>query len=69
MKNILAVLLTLLLFCVPYALGLCVVHLAGLPQKEGFPIVYLFGVLFLACAVSTFYLMYRTYLWIRNIID
>ena len=69
MKNILAVLVTLALFCVPYALGLCVVHLAGLPQKVGFPIVYLLGVLFLAGAVGTFYLMYITYLWVRYMID
>lgn len=68
MKNILAVLLTLVLFCVPYALGLAVFYICNIYNAEP-PIVYLFGIMCLVGIVSTLYAMYKTYLWIKYIIN
>lgn len=68
MKNILAVLLTLVLFCVPYALGYAMAYLSGEHKTENWLIIYMFGVLFFGCIVSMFFLMHRTYLWIKNMI-
>ena len=69
MKNILAVLLTLVLFCVPYALGLATVDVFNIPSGEPPLFVYMFGVLSLFCIVVAFFIFYGTYLWVRDMID